>query len=104
MGYRAYVQVKHEIKYGDCYFNWANDRIHDWLTSNGVDVSGGGECGELPEWEMSKEQLRAIPEEAYRDLPRDGELDCEITAQDLRNFVDDLLAAPTGEWAYVTWL
>lgn len=29
--------------------------------------------------------------------------DYEITADELREFVKDLLDAPTGEYAYVSW-
>ena len=105
MGYRAHVQTKHEIEYGNQYFNWAADRIELWLNENGVDICeySGSECSNSAEWEIDKDSLRAIPEEAFCDLPRDGELDCVITAQDLRDFVKDCLAAPTGDYAYVSW-
>lgn len=102
MGYRAHVQTKHVIKYGGCHFNWQSDVIKDWLVENFVDVCGDyyNEFNHGSEWELDKSQLRAIPESAYHSI---GGGDDEITADELRDFVKDLLDAPTGDYAYVSW-
>jgi hypothetical protein len=102
MGYRAHVQTKHEIEYGNCHFNWQSEQINDWLLENSVDVMGDSDndYDHGPEWELDKSQLRAIPESAYHSI---GEGDDEITADELRDFVKDMLDAPTGDYAYVTW-
>ena len=100
MGYRAHVHTKHVIKYGKCHFNWQSEAVHDWLNECGVDIYGAGECGELPEWEIDKGSLRKIPEEKYH-LMEDN--DQPITAEELHAFVDECLAAPTGESAYISW-
>lgn len=102
MGYRPYVHVKHEVKYADTptpNFNWKNLLVHDFLTENGVDILGSGECGELPDWEMDKDQLRAIPESAFAEFKeRDG-----VTEDDLRRLVKELLEAKTGQSSYISW-
>ena len=98
MGIRAHVETKHEIEYGDrAYFNWKQSEIYDWLEENGVDVFTSGQDEYVSDWEIAKETLDNIPEEAFVDI---GE---EITAEDLRQFVDDLKRAKTGEISYVSW-
>ena len=101
MGCRAHVHTKHEIVYGSCHFNWASDRIKDWLVENGVYIFGNGDeydCG--AEWEIDKYRLKNIPDEAFHDI---GTGEDKIAADELREFVHDLLAAPTGDYAYVSW-
>jgi len=102
MGYRAHVQTKHVIEYGNCHFNRQSGEIKDWLVDNFVDVLGDGdnEYDHGPEWELEKSQLRNIPESAYHSI---GVGDEKITADELREFVKDLLDAPTGDYAYVSW-
>lgn len=100
MGYRAHVQTKHVIEYGGCHFNWQSEAIHDWLVENLVDICGSDECDGGSEWELDKSQLRNIPESAYHSI---GVGDDEITADELRDFVKELLDAPTGDYAYVSW-
>lgn len=104
MGCRAHVQTKHEIEYGDCHFNWAAGDITEWLNDNGVDftsLAAESWATGMWEWEIDKEQLRAIPELAYVTL-NEG-TDDEITADELRDFVKELIDAPTGDYAYVSW-
>lgn len=102
MGYRAHVQTKHVIEYGGCHFNWQSGEIKDWLEENSVDVLG--DCDNTydygAEWELEKSQLRAIPEDAYHDIGLGSD---KITADELRDFVKELLDAPTGAYAYVSW-
>ena len=102
MGYRAYVQTKHEIEYGNCHFNYQSGQIKDWLIENSVDVMGDSDndYDHGPEWELDKSQLRAIPESEYHSIGKDGD---EITADELRDFVEDMLGAPTGDYVYVSW-
>lgn len=103
MGYRAHVQKKHEIEYNDrCHFNYAQDEIYKWLCENEVDVWGNGnEWCQGDEWEIAKDELRAIPEEAYAAIEAGPRY--KISAEELRDFVNECLAAPTGEFAYVSW-
>ena len=100
MGYRAHIQVKHEIKYGGCHFNWDKELIADWLEENGVRICGHDEFGDNDEWEFDKDDLRKIPDEAFKPIRSEGH---EIDAEDLRDFVRECLDAPTGGWAYVSW-
>ena len=104
MDYKPHVLTKHEIEYGR-EFNFSNksDEIWEWLTHNGVDILGAGDCGELPEWEIDKSQLERIPEDAYKDIKSCSGNDDDITANDLRAFVKELLRAPTGDFAYISW-
>ena len=101
MGVRAHIETKHEIEYGDrVYFNWKQPEIYDWLVGNGVDIvtdTVDGDGSTAMEWEIDKDTLNDIPEEAFVDI------DEEITAEDLRQFVDDLKRARTGGYAYVSW-
>ena len=103
MGLRAHVQTKHEIEYGRCHFNWCQEEIYGWLVDNGVSVYTDQEhCLEYAnDWEVEKSTLKNIPESAYAPIG-EGD-DDEISADELREFVADLLAAPTGEYAYVSW-
>lgn len=96
MGFRAHVQTKHEIEYGGTYFNWKEDLIGSWLRENGVEIDDEDSY----EWELDKEQLREIPERAFHDICEDGD---KIRARELRKFVDELLGANTGDYAYVDW-
>ena len=100
MGYRAHVQTKHVIEYGGCHFNGQSGEIHDWLVENLVDICGNDEYDAGSEWELDKGQLRNIPESAYHSI---GVGDDEITADELRDFVKELIDAPTGDYAYVSW-
>lgn len=102
MGYRAHVQSKHIVEYGGrCHFNCKQEQIYDWLCANGVHIYGDDTYCKGNEWEIDKDELRAIPDEAYATI-HEG-TDHEIFAEELREFVDECLAAPTGEYAYVSW-
>ena len=100
MGNRAHVHTKHEIEYGNCHFNCKQELIYDWLCANGVSICGEDAYCKGDEWEICKDELRTIPHRAYKCIGRGND---RITAKELREFVDDLLAAPTGEYAYVSW-
>lgn len=98
MGYRPHIQTKHIIETGDAIpdMNFKSQTVWNFFLDNDVDVIGGGEYGENSEWELEKDQLKAIPEEAFVD--RD-----EITGEQFRELVKGLIAAPTGEYAYLSW-
>lgn len=102
MGYRAHVQTKHIIEYGNCHFNWQQEEVYDWLTENGVYIYGDDDLTCYShEWEIEKSDLEKIPETAYATL-NEG-TDDEITADELREFVKDMLDAPTGQYVYISW-
>lgn len=109
MGYRAHVQTKHEIEYGEEFFNWCNDALYNWLLdSANVSINTNDEWGCGDEWEIHKDYLREIPESAYSSeniAGIVGEMNCteEDVVEELHAFVDALLAAPTGDWVYVSW-
>lgn len=100
MGIRAHVQTKRVIEYGNCHFNYAQNTIYWWLVDNGVDVYTDDDRGENSnEWQIDKSSLKNIPNSAYKSLDEDD----EISADDLREFVKDMLEAATDEYAYVSW-
>lgn len=102
MGYRAHVQSKHIVEYGGrCHFNCKQEQIYDWLCANGVSIYGDDTYCKGDEWEIDKDELRAIPDAAYKSIYVGR--DYEISADELRDFVSELLAAPTGVYAYVSW-
>ena len=102
MGRHAHVMTKREIEYGDSHFNYAQELIYDWLRENGVEVFTDGDSFYDKEWQVNKDALRGIPETAYATLYESDEGD-EISPNELREFVRDLLDAPTGEYAYISW-
>jgi len=102
MGHRAHVQTKRVIEYGNCHFNYEQELVYDWLTENGVSVYTDDDSCWCNEWEIDKDDLRKIPESAYKTL-REGDEWHEVSAEELREFVKDLLDAPTGDYAYVSW-
>ena len=105
MGMRAHVQTKHVIDYGGEYFNSCKQSaVYDWLCENDVQIwtsDGDGEWA--AEWEIEKSLLKSIPDSAYRPL-QEGTED-EVSADELREFVKELLEAPTGDpnYAWVSW-
>lgn len=99
MGCRAHIQRTHIIEYADCeYFNWMQNPILHWFGQIGVQVfvTNGDGCDES--WEIEKAFLYDIPDSAYSQLECDN-----ISADKLREFVQDLINADTGEYAYVDW-
>ena len=104
MGMRAHVQTKHVIEFGGGeYFSWRQQEIYGWLCENGVSVYTTNDQGEYAEdWEIDKSSLQSIPEDAYKDIENSGG-DVIVDADELREFVDELREAPTGEYAYVSW-
>lgn len=100
MSMRAHVHTKHEIELGAEMFGNSSEVIMGWLGENCVQVYETHNF-DSEEWEVCKDELEAIPDSAYKDIDV-GEY-CEITADELRAFVKELLAAPTGDYAYVSW-
>ena len=99
MGCRAHIQKKHIIEYTDkVYFNWMQSAILHWFGQNGIHVSvmNGDGCDDS--WVIVKSFLYCIPDSAYSQLEGHN-----ITADELRQFVRDLINADTGEYAYVDW-
>ena len=99
MSCRAHIHQKHEIAYGDATLNAVfADSLKDWLYKHGA-----GPCytsnEDTEEWEVSKEALRAIPESAYDEPVSTHGLD----RKQIHEFVQELLNAPTGEYAWVSW-
>lgn len=110
MGYRAHVQTKHEIEYGsEEFFGWCNDALYEWLWDYAeVDIHTNDEWGCGDEWEIRKDSLHQIPESAYSSesvAGLVGKTKCteEDVVEELHAFIDALIAAPTGEWVYVSW-
>lgn len=100
MSMSGHVQTKHEIEYGGSYFGWNQDRVYGWLVEHDVNVcSDENNVEYATEWEIPKSDLRKIPESAFDEIDADGDID----ADELREFVEELLEAPTGEYAYVSW-
>ena len=99
MGYRAHIQTKHIVEYGSSeMLNWQSGNLHDWLTAHGVDVINGGECGELPEWELDREQVEALTEEDFNDIG-----DYHLDEGELRDFITEMKSTKTGNSIFVSW-
>lgn len=104
MGTRCHIQTKHVIEYAPSEFFCLRRQmlLEYWLDENGVNVNTSGD-----DWELLKDELRAIPDEAYKDVHgRDyyrDDSDDVITEYELRAFVKECLDADTGDWAYVDW-
>lgn len=105
MRYSAHIQTKREIKYGSGYFDSLKQAaVYWWLCENGVRIhTAGNEGAFAEEWEIDKSDLESISENAYTPL-REG-TEHEVSADELRKFVKDLLDAPTGDpdYAWVSW-
>lgn len=100
MSMSGHVQTKHEIEYGGSYFGWNQPAVYEWLVEHDVNVcSDENNVEYATEWEIPKSDLRKIPESAFGEIDADGDID----ADELREFVEKLLEAPTGEYAYVSW-
>ena len=99
MGIRAHVHTKHEIEYGGCHFNWRNEEVFCWLTRNGVTVAPIG-CESSDEWEISKDDLRKLDSEVFKDEHTEYG---DLSGKEMEEFVKECLAAPTGDYAYVSW-
>ena len=97
MGIRAHVHTKHEIEYGGCHFNWRREEVYDWLCNLGVYVYGD-ECSE--EWEIDKDDLRKLKPEDFADHHTEYG---DLSGEEMEVFVRECLAAPTGDYAYVSW-
>lgn len=101
MSMNAYIHTKHIVEYGDEYFTSTNTEvIKSWLNDNGVSVYRTWN-DDTEEWEIDKLELKSIPESAYEEIMC-GEY-CEISGEELRKFVKELLDAPTGCYAYISW-
>jgi hypothetical protein len=97
--------VKHEIEYGDHGISgWYCDDVKDFLTKNGVSIceTTSEDYGNI-EWEIDKDELRALTDKAYWDAADELMFTDDFTETDLRRFVKSCIDAPTGEYAYVSW-
>ena len=99
MGLRAHVHTKHEIEYGEHYFNWRNEEVFCWLTRNGVTVVPVGHESS-DEWEIDKDDLRKLKPEVFKDEHTEYG---DLSGEEMKAFVKSCLDAPTGDYAYVSW-
>ena len=100
MSNRAHIQSKHIVEYADfgTISSYYADAIYYFLDDHGVEIHSV-EGSETTEWEVEKEYLRSIPDEDYdKHIWPSG-----ITGDAVREFVADMIEAPTGEYAYVSW-
>ena len=99
MGCRAHIQRMHVVEYTNCtYFNWMQGAILHWFGQIGIQVSvmNGDGCDES--WVIEKSFLYGIPDRAYSKLEEHN-----ISADELRKFVQDLINVHTGDYVYVDW-
>lgn len=101
MGMRPHVHLKHEIKLGDEIpnMNYGQQDVFDFFTENGCDVINGGDFGEIPEWELDREQVEALSKKKMPFKKKWG----EVSGKDLRVLVDELVKSKTGNSVYITW-
>ena len=100
MANSAHIQSKHIVEYADSGtipIRYA-DAIYNFLDDHGVEINTV-EGSDTTEWEVEKEHLRSIPDEDYNS----HRWPSGITGDDVRDFVADMIDAPTGEYAYVSW-
>lgn len=58
MGNRIHVQIKREIEYGDCGFNWQIDELKRLLEDSGCDIFGTLNEDCVGDWEIPEEQFQ----------------------------------------------
>ena len=100
MANRAHIQSKHIVEYADfgTISAYYADAIRIFLEDHGVEINSV-ENSDTTEWEVEKEFLRSIPDEDYdKHIWPSG-----MIGDVVRNFVADMIDAPTGEYAYVSW-
>lgn len=87
MGNRIHVQIKHEIEYGDCGFNWQIDELMKLLSDSGCDICGSLNDDCVGDWEISEEQFHA----AVDDIE-------SKSAEEIRRYFDeDFVGGSTDE-------
>ena len=59
MGNRIHVQIRREIEYGDCGFNWQIDELKRLLEDSGCDVFEALNDDAVGDWEIPEDQFRA---------------------------------------------
>jgi len=102
MGIRPHVHIKHEIKYGNEIPNmkYCQKDVYDFFFANNVDVIGGGDYGENPDWEFDREQLEILAKKKMPFRKRWG----DVSGKDLRVLVDELLKTKVkGGSVYLSW-
>ena len=63
MGNRIHVQIRREIEYGDCGFNWQIDELKRLLEDSGCDVFETLNDDAVGDWEIPEEQFREAVED-----------------------------------------
>ena len=63
MGNRIHIQIRREIEYGDCGFNWQIEELMSLLSDSGCEICGSLNDDCVGDWE--------IPEEQFRDAVED---------------------------------
>lgn len=74
---------------------WLNNRkseFYDWVTQFLESEYCLGECGESNEWEITIQDLKSIPDEAFTD---DALFD--TTAEELKKFITDCTSVHTDD-------
>ena len=59
MGNRIHIQIRREIEYGDCGFNWQIDELKRLLEDSGCDVFETLNDDAVGDWEIPEDQFRA---------------------------------------------
>ena len=59
MGNRIHVQIRREIEYGDCGFNWQIEELMSLLSDSGCEICGSLNDDCVGDWEIPEDQFRA---------------------------------------------
>ena len=87
MGHRIHVQIRREIEYGDCGFNWQIEELMSLLSDSGCEICGSLNDDCVGDWE--------IPEEQFRDAVEDI---AGKSAEEIRRYFDeDFVGSSTPE-------
>lgn len=97
MGYRARVQSKRVIEYGDVtYCNNKSAQLLEWLLECNINVNTLYNSS-TEEWEIYREGLYSIKERDYDRLP-------SYIKDETKNLVADLLRSnKKSDWVYLSW-
>ena len=84
MGNRIHVQIRREIEYGDCGFNWQIDELKRLLEDSGCDVLETLNDDAVGDWEIP-EEIRSYFDADYVGRATDEEFRDEVVST-LRRF------------------
>ena len=59
MGNRIHIQIRREIEYGDCGFNWQIEELMSLLSDSGCEICGSLNDDCVGDWEIPEDQFRA---------------------------------------------